>query len=53
MMVWLDQNAGHCKSSDYVVIWNNISEWAGSADSTLLRGKIVHGYKDALEREKK
>jgi len=53
MMAWLNQNAQHCKSTEYVVIWNNLSEWAGSADSTWLRSKVVHGYKDALEREKK
>jgi len=35
------------------VIWNNLAEWAGASDSTWLRAKIVHGYKDALEREKK
>ena len=53
MMAWLDKNANHCKSTEYMVIWNNLSEWAGTADSTWLRAKIVHGYKDALEREKK
>jgi hypothetical protein len=53
MMAWLDQNAEFCKTSDYLVIWNNLSEWAGSADSTWLRAKVVHGYKDAEQREKK
>ena len=53
MMLWLDQNAQHCKASDYLVIWNNLSEWAGTADSTWLRAKVVHGYKDAEQREKK
>ena len=53
MMAWLDKNAPYCKSTDYTVIWNNLSEWAGAADSTWLRNKVVHGYKDALEREKK
>jgi len=53
MMAWLDQNAQHCKASDYLIIWNNLSEWAGSADSTWLRAKVVHGYKDAEQREKK
>ena len=53
MMAWLDQNAQYCKSTDYVVIWNNLAEWSGSADSVWLRNKVVHGYKDALEREKK
>jgi hypothetical protein len=53
MMAWLDQNAQYCKTSDYVVIWNNLSEWAGASDSTWLRSKVVHGYKDAEQREKK
>jgi hypothetical protein len=53
MMAWLDQNAQHCTTSDYLVIWNNLSEWAGSADSTWLRNKVVQGYKDAEQREKK
>ena len=53
MMEWLSVNAAYCKASDYVGLWNNLSEWAGAADSTWLRNKIVLGYKDALEREKK
>ena len=53
MMAWLEQNASHCKPSDYVVIWNNLSEWAGTADSTQLRALVIHGYKDAEQREKK
>jgi hypothetical protein len=53
MLAWLIENARHCKASDYVVIWNNLSEWSGTADSTMLRAKVFHGYKDALEREKK
>jgi len=53
MVVWLDRNVPHCKSTDLVVIWNNLSEWAGTADSTYLRGMVIHAYKDALEREKK
>jgi hypothetical protein len=53
MMAWLERNAGHCKSTEYIVIWNNLSEWAGAADSTWLRNKVVHDYKDALAREAK
>jgi hypothetical protein len=53
MVAWLDRNAPYCKSTDYIVIWNNLSEWSGTADSTKLRGLVIHGYKDALEREKK
>jgi hypothetical protein len=53
MSMWLTNNVRFCKSQDLVVIWNNLSEWAGAADSAELRGKVVHGYKDALDREKK
>ena len=53
MMAWLDKNAPYCKSTEYMVIWNNLAEWAGTADSAELRTKVIHGYKDALEREKK
>jgi hypothetical protein len=53
MLSWLEQNAQYCRSSDYIVMWNNLSEWAGAADSTWLREKVVHGYKEALDREKK
>ena len=36
-----------------VVIWNNLSEWAGSADSAELRHKVIIAYKNALSRESK
>ena len=53
MVAWLGKNAPFCKSTDYIVMWNNLSEWAGTADSTKIRELVIHGYKDALEREKK
>ena len=53
MVAWLGRNAPYCKSTDYVVIYNNLSEWAGTADSAETRALIIHGYKEALEREKK
>lgn len=53
MVAWLTRNAQYCKSTDYVVLWNNLAEWAGTADSVETRGLIIHGYKDAIEREKK
>jgi hypothetical protein len=53
MTMWLTNHQNLCKSSDFVVIWNNLSEWAGTADSALLRHKVIQGYKNALEREKK
>jgi len=53
MLAWLITNTQHCKSTDFIVIWNNLAEWAGAADSTKLRELVIHGYKDALDREKK
>jgi hypothetical protein len=53
MTDWLTKHQYLCKSSDFRVIWNNLSEWAGNADSHQLRGLVVLGYKEALEREKK
>jgi hypothetical protein len=53
MIQWLKNNAPFCKSTDYVVIWNNLSDWAGTADSAETRSLVIHGYKDAIEREKK
>ena len=53
MSMWLSNNVRFCRSQDLTVIWNNLSEWAGTADSAELRTKVIHGYKEALEREKK
>ena len=53
MITWLKNNAQHCGSADYVVLWNNLAEWAGTADSTETRGLIIYGYQEALKREKK
>ncbi len=53
MSMWLTNNVRFCRSQDLTVIWNNLSEWAGTADSAELRTKVIHAYKEALEREKK
>jgi hypothetical protein len=53
MAEWLTKHQQLCKSSDFLVIWNNISEWGGTSDSHSLRALVIHGYKNALEREKK
>jgi len=53
MSVWLNNHTNLCSSKNMVVIWNNLSEWGGSADSAELRHLVVRAYKNALEREKK
>ena len=53
MSFWLNKHQNLCSSKDMVVIWNNLSEWGGSADSAELRHLVISAYKNALEREKK
>ena len=53
MKAWLTKHQYLCKSSDFKVIWNNMSEWAGNSDSHDLRALVISGYKNALVREKK
>ena len=52
MIAWLKNNEPHCGSADYVILWNNLAEWAGTADSTWLRAAVIQGYKNAEQREK-
>jgi hypothetical protein len=52
MSAWLTKHQYLCKSTDMTVIWNNLSEWAGSADSAELRHKVVIAYKNGVAREK-
>jgi hypothetical protein len=51
MSAWLTNHQYLCKSTDMTVIWNNLSEWAGSADSAELRHKVIIAYKNAKARE--
>lgn len=53
MIAWLKNNAPHCGSEDYVILWNNLAQWAGTADSAETRELIIYGYQEALKREKK
>lgn len=53
MIAWLKNNEPHCGSADYVILWNNLAEWAGTADSAETRALIIYGYQEALKREKK
>jgi len=50
---WLTINGDNCTSEQLVGIWNNLAMWAGVADSSELRGKILYFYARAMEREKK
>jgi hypothetical protein len=51
--MWLTTNAGSCSTQDLIGIWNNLASWAGTADSSEIRSKIIEGYRNAEIREKK
>ncbi len=53
MLEWLTKHQYLCKSTDFIVIWNNMAEWGGTSDSHNLRSLVISGYKEALAREKK
>jgi hypothetical protein len=50
---WLMTNGDSCTTEQLTVIWNSLAEWAGVADSSELRGKVLYYYARAAEREKK
>ena len=41
MVEWLTKRQQLCRSTDFKVIWNNLAEWAGNADSHHLRALVV------------
>lgn len=50
---WLTTNGNNCSTEQLLGIWNNLPMWAGVADSSELRAKILYFYARAAEREKK
>jgi len=50
---WLTTNGDSCSSQQLLLIWNRLAEWAGVADSSELRGKLLYYFARAAEREKK
>lgn len=50
---WLSVNGDLCTTDQLLAIWNNLAMWAGTADSSELRSKILYYYAKAAEREKK
>ena len=50
---WLTTNGDSCSSEQLLVIWNNLALWAGTADSSEIRAKLLYFFARAAEREKK
>jgi hypothetical protein len=44
MMEWLGSRGPSCNFEQLLNIWNNLSEWAGTADSAQLRAKVIELY---------
>jgi hypothetical protein len=44
MMEWLGSRGPSCNFEQLLNIWNNLAEWAGTADSTPLRAKVIELY---------
>ena len=53
LSMWLTTNGDNCSAEQLVHIWNNLAMWAGAADSSELRAKILYFYERAAAREKK
>jgi hypothetical protein len=53
MIKWVDLNGRFCSSEDYATLWNNLAEWAGTADSPQLRYKIIQGFNATFKRSDK
>jgi hypothetical protein len=53
LSMWLTTNGNNCSSEQLMTIWNNLAMWAGVADSAELRGKLLHYFAKAREREDK
>jgi hypothetical protein len=44
MLDWLGSKGPSCKFEQLLHIWNNLSEWAGAADSAPLRANVIELY---------
>lgn len=53
LSMWLTTNGNSCSTDQLLVIWNNLAMWAGTADSSEVRAKILYFYARAAERERK
>jgi len=45
MVKWLESEGKRCSKEQLAVIWNNLAEWAGTADSAELRQRVIDLYK--------
>lgn len=53
LLRWLHHNGERCNKEQLVVIWNNLPDWAGTADSAEMRQRIITLYNLLIERDAK
>ena len=51
MLRWLTYSGPSCSADDLVIIWNNLSEWGGTADSAEMRQKVISLYEKAVAKK--
>lgn len=52
LLRWLHHNGERCNQEQLLVIWNNLANWAGTADSVEIRQKITSLYQKLVEKPK-
>lgn len=50
---WLQFNGEKCNKEQLTIIWNNLPEWAGTADSAQIRQKIISLYSQLVAKDSK
>lgn len=53
LLRWLHNNGEKCNQEQLTVIWNNLPNWAGTADSVEIRQKITSLYSRLVEKQAK
>lgn len=53
LLRWLHFNGANCNKEQLTVIWNNLPEWAGTADSAEIRQKIIFLYQLLVAKDSK
>lgn len=53
LLKWLQSNGDKCNKKQLITIWNNLPQWAGTADSAEIRQKITSLYLTLLAKETK
>jgi len=53
LLNWLQHNGERCSKEQLTNIWNNLPDWAGTADTPELRQRVITLYNRTIERENK